>query len=646
VSRKLLLIGALLAACRLSLGIIDVRFPPKVLVEESEIIAAGSILHDKDANQWHLKLTEAIKGKAKEGLPGPRLLDLTKCNPDHVKAITDAFAGKEPNPVILFVGPQAQPRTVYLHVAGTWLGAKESGKDRWEIGGITNQMNGTFCGGTDMLVRMSKYLVRDPNGDSPVSAGVRWADHCTVAKVDPQWVELATRPTTTLAAIEYPRTGAIALFAASTAGDRLFVAKPKEAGFDDFTARAKVGSASAKFTFVDINSDGLADLISFNGKEINVYIAAEKGTFIFSPRPGSPNNRSQSGEKMNVPFSAGWSFPVEDCIDLAPCSTDGKPGILISTQGDPILLAGGQEGWKKIALPAFDGDVGRRSPCIVADLDNDGFVDILQPGESDGVWWKGRAGGFEKPVKSPVCAGPGAAKAAVADYNEDGFLDIFLAGSEKNSLWENDGKGGFAEVLRYSGSMSYKCPPGASDAKAMDLNHDGRMDLCLTYSAGNLLYHFNRGFRSFGEEGEVRLPGVNAGPGNERTGQMALAVGDFNGDSSTDLAILLTDGAIQVYFNHEADMPAVMLRLPKGVAGPVTAAVVGRVGNSPYAKDQQYAVATGVAAVVGHTPGSLLPLRRAGKVIVKYRFPGREPVAKKVEVGDRTVDVLLTPDGN
>jgi len=34
-----------------------------------------------------------------------------------------------------------------------------------------------------------------------------------------------------------------------------------------------------------------------------------------------------------------------------------------------------------------------------------------------------------------------------------------------------------------------------------------------------------------------------------------------------------------------------------------------------------------------------------GNVVLKYRFPGREAVAKKVSVGDRTTDIILTQDG-
>ena len=40
-----------------------------------------------------------------------------------------------------------------------------------------------FAGGTDMLIRMSQYLVRDVDADVPVSAGVVWQDRQKAVKV-------------------------------------------------------------------------------------------------------------------------------------------------------------------------------------------------------------------------------------------------------------------------------------------------------------------------------------------------------------------------------------------------------------------------------------------------------------------------------
>jgi len=309
----------------------------------------------------------------------------------------------------------------------------------------------------------------------------------------------------------------------------------------------------------------------------------------------------------------------------------------VSTKGAPIMLVTQPDGWTEIQLPKFDAAISQASACIVADLDNDGYVDILQPGETGGALWKGGAGGFQAPVKSPVCTGGGFAKHVVADFNEDGFADIFLAAAEKNTLWENDGKGGFAEVLRFAGSLGYKCPPGAAAVSAMDLNHDGRADLCLGYPNGDLQYHFNRGFRSMGEEQELRLPGAEPRPGVARLGLLSFAAADFNGDNSADLAVLQSDGTVRVYFNDRADAPALMLRLPKGVVGPVTVSCW---------TDEKIPSMTGFAIVTGHAPGVYVPVRDKGTVQLRYRFPAHPPATMSVKVADGVREAVLEPQGS
>ena len=49
------------------------------------------------------------------------------------------------------------------------------------------------------------------------------------------------------------------------------------------------------------------------------------------------------------------------------------------------------------------------------------------------------------------------------------------------------------------------------------------------------MYHFNRGFRYFGEEGRLRLTDVEA-ENEMAVGQRACAIGDFNRDGYLDLA--------------------------------------------------------------------------------------------------------------
>jgi hypothetical protein len=226
----------------------------------------------------------------------------------------------------------------------------------------------------------------------------------------------------------------------------------------------------------------------------------------------------------------------------------------------------------------------------------------------------------------------GEAQAVLGDYNQDGCLDIFMAGTQRNSLWENDGKGHFTSVMGHSGSMSYKCPGGTSETRAVDLNHDGRDDLCMMYPRTGVVYHFNRGFRCFGEEGEVRLGGLQAEAGQPGKGVLAMAVADFNEDNSQDLAILISDGEMACYTNGQYDMPGIRLRLPKGKTGPVTVSCW---------QDDKLPVCVGTEAVTGHSPAAFVATRSSGDVTLKWHVPGKGLVTKKVTVEGTYTDAVV-----
>jgi hypothetical protein len=343
---------------------------------------------------------------------------------------------------------------------------------------------------------------------------------------------------------------------------------------------------------------------------------------------GADGKFRNAGEKWSTGLQSG-------CSGLAPCSANGKPAVLVSADGPPLLMVFDKAaGWTRVDLPG-EGDsvsLGQTSPCVAADLDADGYADILQPGEGGGRLWKGDGGGFARPIATPVCAGGGVGKCVPGDFNHDGSLDIFIAGTGGNSLWENDGKGGFKEVFRYSGSMSYKCPPRAADAQSMDLNHDGRTDICLVYEQGQILYHFNRGFRCFGEEGEVRLPGLEPQFGQAPQGQVAMAVADFDEASSQDLVVLTTGGELLGYMNGMYDMPGLVLRLPRGEYGPVTVSCW---------QGDEFKSCCGTVSVASHAPGAYVAVRYGGEVTLTWHVPGKGKKTRKVAVEDKTVEVVV-----
>lgn len=592
--------------CGTARALINPNFTPLDLVEQADVVMVGVLGPGAVERTWALGGGKVIKGEAAV----KQVLDLAGCKADQAMDIGKILTANLKQPLILFSGTMEEQKRAYMHVTGVWLEAAAGDGNTWHIKGYASNMSATYAGGTPSLVRMSEYLVADPDADVRVSAGVAWSDEDIA-------VGTVAGQSAGMAAVEIGTDRKLHLYVSSSEGDKLF--RPEtdkdayETTFKDVTAGSGLKTASRAFLWTDVNGDGAADLVSSDGTTLSVHLAAADGTF--------------------KPAGDGWSMPLAGgCLGLTPCSTDGSAGILASTFRSPILLqADGLQGWKKIPLPGAETGVGAVAPCAVADFDQDGYGDILQPGLEAGMFWRGKAGGFHEPKQTEVATGPGGARIAMGDFNEDGAMDLFLAGRQKNSIWQNSGNATFTEVFRFSGSVSYKCPPGATDVQAMDLNHDGRTDVALVYADKGILYHFNRGFRSFGEEGEVALRGLSPEPGQPAKGQVAMSVGDYNGDASQDLVVLTTDGKLFCYLNDMYDVPVARLRLPKGVTGPVTVSCW---------QGDEHVACVGVAVVNGASPAAVVPARFAGEMTLKWRDAEGEHI-RKVRLEDSALDVVI-----
>ncbi|WP_269715447.1 FG-GAP-like repeat-containing protein [Caulobacter sp. NIBR2454] len=138
------------------------------------------------------------------------------------------------------------------------------------------------------------------------------------------------------------------------------------------------------------------------------------------------------------------------------------------------------------------------------------------------------------------------------DADADGDLDLLVTPNNTHAqsarILKNDGKGGFSQAL-----SSFAMPKNGAletviDAKAADLNADGRLDLVLTtvvdlFKPGTTQIWINDGAGSFRDETAQRLPSQAAEEWRTRT-----QVADLNGDGAVDL--LFSNGASRpVFFN-------------------------------------------------------------------------------------------------
>ena len=583
-------IATLLAAALSASALVDPKFTPVDLVKEADTIVSGTLTGSDDGRQWTLRVAAVLKGKAGQEV----VIDFARFEKGQEGLVPTLLAQGGQDPAVLLAGGKDPDRQGFLHVAGLWLAARPAGEGRWQAETLSRRMDGVYTGGSDMLVRMVEYILAEPHPGVPAAVGTAWAkDKPLVGRVPGEIAGLA--------AVVVEAGGPPCVFVASDRGDRLFRPRKDADQFDDITAEMRLDARSRRFAWMDANGDGLVDLASFDGRAIRVWSRTRAGAF------------EQLGKDTEWP---------QECLGLAPCSMpDGSAAVLVSTEGLPILLHRDAAGaWVTTALP--DGDAPAKAgaascPCIVADLDNDGYFDVLQPRTAGGVLWKGGRTGLAAPVPSKVaCPDPGG-RFALGDFDQNGLLDIFVASRMRNALWENDGRAAFKDRIALAGSLDAKMPPGLVDCLAVDLNHDGRTDLCVL-QPGGLAYHFNRGFRCFADEGGLRPEGIASAAAGA---PVRCAAADFSRDGSLDLVVAFGDGNVYCCLNSAFGKPMVRALLPPGVAGPVTVSLWQGVG---------FRLCTAAGSAVAGQDASLNLLDPAD-FTVKWALPGRPARSKRVE---------------
>jgi len=618
MSRRALTAGLsgliLLAAAGTARGYINPNFTPVHLVEKADLVLLLRIAPADDKGRARGEVVKVLKGKADRA----QTFDLTRsANAEHAKAVREMIRSNGGGPALLFVGKgEKDEPSSKLHIGGKWASLDKAGAaDTWDVDVIDSHMEGTWAGGTDMLLTLTELLIRFPDTDVPVAGSGRWED---VIKIE----EKVAGKVSAARAVDLAGNGKFALFVASDGGDKVVAYDEKAKKFADVTGKLKLASKSRAFAWADLNGDGKLDLASSDGKALAVWTQGADGAFV---------------------STAVAEVPKEECVGLAALDlgAKGRAGLVWTGKtGAPTLLVpdkgkAGVFALKPLAVAAGAvKDPAGPGGCLVADFDGDTLADIIQPYAKCSAFYKGKGGAeFAEGVACAVALGDGKTGAFLGDWDADGRPDVFTVAEDSPRLWQNTGGGKFVDYFAISGELTYISKPGCIGGNACDFNADGRQDVFLLYPEMGPQLFFNRGYRSFGH---AHRPIDLAETGNlpeALGGAQAGAVADFNGDGAQDMTLVLSDGAVCLLQLVPAaeGIPAVRVSLSAGGAhcGPITV----------WAENDRRPL--GAWSISPGTDEALFCRAGAGEVTVTWQLPGGQPQKKTFMLEDKPVRFVI-----
>ena len=332
-----------------------------------------------------------------------------------------------------------------------------------------------------------------------------------------------------------------------------------------------VGANPTSLAVGDFNRDGFADLAVANqaGNSVGVLVGNGDGSFrqVVAYQTGAGPKSIATGD-----------FNLDGKLDLAAGTTGGVS----------VLLGNGDATFQSAA--DYAAGAGGTSSVAVADLDNNGVPDLFVGGFGQNTVLAGYGNGMF--ANFGTISAPPLAFVVSGDFDGDGNADIAGTPTSGNGVF----------VLRGNGDFTFRSPvflstlDHASFGLAVaDINGDDRVDLSVatqvetrnvlifmglgsfelqdTLTAG--LRPYSLAVSDFNGDGKADLVVTNICDGDSTleillgkgdgtvqtpirypvgTSQVALALGDFNGDGRTDVAAA----------NFNASTVSVFLGAPQG----------------------------------------------------------------------------------
>ncbi len=327
-------------------------------------------------------------------------------------------------------------------------------------------------------------------------------------------------------------------------------------GFKRLKDNRGIHPSSAEFGgfFVDLNSDSWVDFISVQQGGVEVFTNDGAGRFTES------TDQSRLYHNRATLSVAASDFDVDGDVDLAFAHW-GTGWRSEKPLSEYLWMNNGRGRFRDrsphLPIAPTEGSEQSFTP-IFADIDSDGFPDLLMAGDfSSSQVLRNIEGRTFEDITTDQISDRNGMGAAVADYDRDGDLDWFVSSIwgdpqqfgdlfDGNRLYRNsDGSGDFQDVtsvanVRFGGWGWGSC--------FADFDNDGWLD--LFHTNGSAVFEDDRSVLYMGSSsGTFRESSEQLGVDHDEQGRGVLCF-DYNDDGKIDIFIANNRKSPTVYRNN------------------------------------------------------------------------------------------------